>query len=128
MNTLNNANFDDFLNLPQKQQECIRLLVGEGLYKKDIAKKIKVSAQTISTWEKDAKFKSGKAGYNAHYLSESVPEALRTMNNLLRAKSELVRYQAAKDILDRTGYVPVDKKEVELTGGVVIVDDIPPES
>ncbi|RXK19084.1 DNA-binding protein [Macrococcus sp. DPC7161] len=115
MNTLNNANFNDYLNLNPKQQECIRLLVGEGLYKKDIAKKIKVSAQTISTWEKDEKFKSGKAGYNAHYLSNAVPEALRTMRDLLRAKSELVRFQAAKDILDRTGYVPVDKQEIEFT-------------
>ena len=40
-------------------------------------------------------------------------EALRTQKKLLNAKSEMVRYMAAKDILDRAGFKATDKLEVE---------------
>ena len=46
------------------------------------------------------------------------------MINLLDAKSELVRYQASKDILDRTGYTPVERQQIETTATVHFDDDI----
>ncbi|MCH1594340.1 DNA-binding protein, partial [Staphylococcus epidermidis] len=58
------------------------------------------------------------------YLSEKTPQALLTMTSLLNARSELVRFQAAKDILDRSGYTPVDKQQIETTAMVHFDDDI----
>lgn len=46
------------------------------------------------------------------------------MENLLTAKSELVRYNAASDILDRTGHKPTDKVEAEVITPTFI-NDVP---
>ena len=46
------------------------------------------------------------------------------MEQLLTAKSELVRFNAASDILDRTGHKPTEKQEVAHEGLVQLVDDI----
>ena len=46
------------------------------------------------------------------------------MEKLLNARSELVRFNAAKDILDRTGHKPVDKQQVEITEAPKFIDDI----
>ena len=46
------------------------------------------------------------------------------MDKLLDAKSELVRYNAASDILDRTGHKPTDKVEAEVITPTFI-NDVP---
>lgn len=79
---------------------------------------------TISRWKANDKFREGFKGYQAEHLQKQVPKALQTMINLLDAKSELVRFQASKDILDRTGYNPVDKQEVTMQSAVTFNDDI----
>lgn len=81
----------------------------------EIASEIDVNRSTISRWKNNDKFREGFKGYQVEYLSNQVPKALQTMINLLDAKSELVRFQASKDILDRSGYTPIDKQELEVT-------------
>ncbi|MFS1351456.1 hypothetical protein ACLZX5_14480 [Enterococcus faecium] len=46
------------------------------------------------------------------------------MLNLLNAKSEMVRFNAAKDILDRGGFAPVNKQEVTTIQPPTFIDDI----
>jgi hypothetical protein len=46
------------------------------------------------------------------------------MEELLTAKSELVRFNAAKDILDRTGHKPVEVSEMSVTEVPTFIDDI----
>lgn len=48
------------------------------------------------------------------------PKALETLSQLLSAKSENVRLQAAKDVLDRVGFKSPDRSEVTVRGGVRI--------
>ena len=43
------------------------------------------------------------------------PKAVRTMENLLQSESDNVRFSAAKDILDRTGFKPSDNINVKNT-------------
>ncbi|MDQ7113912.1 DNA-binding protein [Staphylococcus simulans] len=123
-NMLNGVNFEDYLKLTKKQREYIRIKNETDLSDKEIAIEINTPQPSISRWKTNDKFKAGLMAYQAHHLESSVPQALQTMISLLNAKSELVKFQAAKDILDRTGYNPIDKQEVEHTGSVQFVDDI----
>lgn len=123
-NMQNNANFDDFLKLSEKQQKYIEIKNETGQTDKTIAKKIGVDTTTISRWKRKEGYQLGLKGYQAYYLSEKTPQALLTMTRLLNARSELVRFQAAKDILDRSGYTPVEKQQIETTATVQFNDDI----
>lgn len=123
-NMQNNANFDDFLKLSEKQQKYIEIKNETGQTDKTIAKKIGVDTTTISRWKRKEDYQLGLKGYQAYYLSEKTPQALLTMTRLLNARSELVRFQAAKDILDRSGYTPVEKQQIETTATVQFNDDI----
>lgn len=123
-NMLNGVNFEDYLKLTKKQREYIRIKNETDLSDKEIAIEINTPQPSISRWKTNDKFKAGLMAYQAHHLESSVPQALKTMISLLNAKSELVKFQAAKDILDRTGYNPIEKQEVEHTGSVQFVDDI----
>ncbi|MEU3431779.1 phBC6A51 family helix-turn-helix protein [Streptomyces gardneri] len=119
---LNNANFEDYLKLSEKQQEYIRLKNETKKTDKQIAKEISIDTTTISRWKRKEDFRVGLRGYQSEYLANTVPKAIQTMIDLLGAKSELVRFQASKDILDRTGYNPVDKQEVESSATVIFHD------
>ncbi|ARM68050.1 MULTISPECIES: phBC6A51 family helix-turn-helix protein [Bacillota] len=123
-NMQNNATFGAYLELTKKQQEYIRLKNETDLAEGEIAVEIDVNRSTISRWKHNDKFREGFKGYQAEHLSKQVPKALQTMINLLDAKSELVRYQASKDILDRTGYTPVERQQIETTATVKFNDDI----
>ncbi|MBM0762776.1 phBC6A51 family helix-turn-helix protein [Staphylococcus epidermidis] len=123
-NMQNNATFGAYLELTKKQQEYIRLKNETDLAEGEIAVEIDVNRSTISRWKHNDKFREGFKGYQAEHLSKQVPKALQTMINLLDAKSELVRFQASKDILDRTGYTPVEKQQIETTAMVHFDDDI----
>ncbi|MEJ7274714.1 DNA-binding protein [Staphylococcus epidermidis] len=123
-NMQNNATFGAYLELTKKQQEYIRLKNETDLAEGEIAVEIDVNRSTISRWKHNDKFREGFKGYQAEHLSKQVPKALQTMINLLDAKSELVRYQASKDILDRTGYTPVERQQIETTAMVHFDDDI----
>ena len=110
--------------MSEKQQKYIEIKNETGQTDKTIAKKIGVDTTTISRWKRKEEYQLGLKGYQAYYLSEKTPQALLTMTRLLNARSELVRFQAAKDILDRSGYNPVDKQEIETNATVQFNDDI----
>mgnify|MGYP003298531376 CR=1 FL=1 len=42
-------------------------------------------------------------------------KALQTINELMDSDDDKVRYQASKDVLDRTGHMASMKKEVTIT-------------
>ncbi|WP_194747598.1 DNA-binding protein [Staphylococcus chromogenes] len=123
-NMQNNATFGAYLELTKKQQVYIQIKTDTGAKDMDIAEQIDVNRATISRWKANDKFREGFKGYQAEHLQKQVPKALQTMINLLDAKSELVRFQASKDILDRTGYNPVEKQEISMQGAVTFNDDI----
>ncbi|ELK6843483.1 TPA: DNA-binding protein [Staphylococcus aureus] len=123
-NMQNNATFGAYLELTKKQQAYIQIKTDTGAKDMDIAEQIDVNRATISRWKTNDKFREGFKGYQAEHLQKQVPKALQTMINLLDAKSELVRFQASKDILDRTGYNPVDKQEITMQSAVTFNDDI----
>lgn len=105
--------------------KAVRLMVRTNMSQKEIAKQIGITEATISKWKRRADFDEVRLHEERLYLGDLAAPALRTMKQLLNAKSELVRYNAASDILDRTGYKPTEKQEVEISAAVVeFIDDI----
>jgi len=108
----------------ENMKKGIKLMVRTNMTQREIADELKVNENTVSQWKKDKDFDEIRQQEERSFLGDLAAEALRTMKGLLKAKSELVRYNAASDILDRTGYKPTDKQEVDINGAVQFVDDI----
>lgn len=94
------------------------------LNQKQIAEELKVTEQTIINWKKRDDFNEELLSYERGYLKGLSGKAMKTMESLLNAKSELVRYNAASDILDRTGHKPTEKQEINAKITPVFIDDI----
>lgn len=93
-------------------EKCITLMLTTNKTQKEIAKEINVAQKTISEWKKTDEFKESRARLNKELFGELAVAATKTMRDLLKAKSEMVRFTAAKDLLDRAGFQPVDKQEI----------------
>lgn len=99
-------------------------MVEKNLNQNEIAKELNVARQTISNWKRNAEFQEELLNVERNLLKGLTGKAIKTMENLLTAKSELVRYNAASDILDRTGHKPTDKVEAEVVTPT-FVSDVP---
>ena len=105
--------------LTEAQVECIKLML-EGITITDIAKKLKVSRQTIYNWEDNAEFKTelDRCGRelvdSAMYkLKRAAPVAADKLVKLLsNGKYEKTQLNAAIDLLDRTTGKATTKVEV----------------
>lgn len=91
-----------FYSLPKKQQKAVMLLF-TGVYKQsEIAEQLQVAESTFYGWKTHEQFRVAQDEYNKFMLSDLTSEAIVTMRKLLKARSEMVRFSAAKDILDRS--------------------------
>ncbi len=109
--------------LNPKQKRCIELMLEGDMTQKVIAETIKVSENTISNWKKDEEFMFEYNTALKSSIKTAAAKAFQTELKLLSARSEMVRYMVAKDILDRAGFKPDDKISVEGAVPVVITGD-----
>ena len=94
-----------------------------GMYRvKDLARVIGVSETTIRNWLPQPEVQMVIQSYQEreHQLIDASLKALRyravdTMNNLMDSPMDAVRFQASKDILDRTGHKPVTEMKIDKT-------------
>ena len=105
-------------------EKAIVLMVRTSLTQREIAKELDVTEETISRWKKRKDFEDLKTAEEKKFLEDLSSKSIRTMEELLTAKSELVRFNAAKDILDRTGHKPVEVSEMSVTDVPTFIDDI----
>lgn len=110
--------------LSSKQKKCIELMASGEFTQKEIAKQINITEKTICTWKKEKEFMGELDALIRISIQSLAAKAFMTQVNLLKAKSEMVRYMVSKDILDRAGYKPDDKFKVEGAIPVVIQDDM----
>lgn len=98
------------------QDQAIALYVsGEKITDSEVARRIGVSRQVVSNWRnKDRQFQERLKTAQFRLLQSHVKDAINTMVELLDARSEHVRFEAASDILTRCGFDPVDKQEVSV--------------
>lgn len=101
-----------FYSLPKKQQMAVMLLFAR-MKQTDIAEKIKVAPQTISAWKSTEKFARAQNEYNQYMLHDLVSEAILTMRDLLSARSEMVRYNAAQYIIDKASLDNLEIDDIE---------------
>lgn len=101
--------------LKPKQKKCIELMVKGDMTQAEIARELKISEQTICNWKKDGEFAGELERANRLVISSLVPRAISKTAALLNAENEQVQLAAAKDILDRAGYKPQDKIQVDGT-------------
>ena len=99
--------------LSRNQIKAIELLAFKGLTQKEVATKLEIHENTITNWKKDDLFMKELDKANRQSIDAASSKAIGVMLGLLNAKSEMVRFNAAKDILDRAGYKPSDKLELE---------------
>lgn len=91
-----------FYSLPKKQQKAIMLLFSGEMNQGEVANNVGISRTTISAWKQKEIFRQAQDEYNRFMLRDLTSEAIMTMRELLDARSEMVRFSAAKDILDRS--------------------------
>jgi len=91
-----------FYSLPKKQQKTIMLLFSGEMNQGEVADNVGISRTTISAWKQKEIFRQAQDEYNRFMLRDLTSEAIMTMRELLDARSEMVRFSAAKDILDRS--------------------------
>lgn len=109
--------------MASKRDKCIHLMVTTDLSQREIAKQIDVAEETISRWKKKENWKKDYQEACKSVFGDLEAKAIKTLENNLKARSEFVRQSSAEFILDRLGYKPTDKVEVD-TNMVVIKDDI----
>lgn len=110
--------------LSTKQKKCIELMASGEFKQKEIAKMINVTEKTICAWKKDDEFMKELDYLIVISIRSVAAKAFKTQTKLLDSKNDMVRYMAAKDILDRAGFKPDEKLKVEGFSTVVIVNDM----
>lgn len=100
--------------LNPKQVKCLELMIQGQLTDKDIAKAINITQKTICEWKKNNKeFQDEYNSLMRSSLQYAAPKAFRKQMALLNSKNDMVAHLAAKDIMDRAGFNPTDKIELE---------------
>ena len=94
-----------------------------GLYtKKEIAMILNTTPNTVNRYLRDEKVIDAIEHYQkveTQLVDQNIKamreKALKTLNELMDCDDVKVRYQASKDVLDRTGHLATMKKEVTIT-------------
>lgn len=107
-----------------KKEQALIMLVSGDLNLSKIAERLKISEKTLYNWRKDDEFDSELRRRLNIKMGTIAAAALRTQSNLLNAKSDMVKHLAAKDLLDRAGYVPDNNINLNTDGTVQIIDNI----
>ena len=105
--TQKNATIDPFLSLSKDKQTFIRLVFEGELTNKEIAVRInKKRVSTVSDWKKKKWFEPAFNAYaNRVIKNQYKNKSLKTLVDLLDAKSEMVRLQTAVTILKMSGMI-----------------------
>ena len=101
--------------LKPKQVKCLQLMIKGDMTDKEIAAAINITQKTICEWKKNCK--EFQDEYNAlmrNSLQYAAPKAFRKQMELLKSRNDMVAHLAAKDIMDRAGFAPTDKVEMDI--------------
>lgn len=97
----------------EKQEKCIALMVTTNKTQRQIAKELDINERTISVWKKEQEFINQLQKEIQNNFSSLALDAQKELGKLLKSKNEYIRIQVAKDILDRAGYKPTEKREIK---------------
>lgn len=87
-------------------QEKAVVMLFDGKTVKTIAKKLKVTERTVYNWKKDKEVIAALRKLSDDFLGIEVSRLLKNQIKLAtKAKSEMVRFYATKDLLDRADFM-----------------------
>ncbi|ORX22487.1 hypothetical protein BVF91_11640 [Thermoanaerobacterium sp. PSU-2] len=122
------------MSLTKKQLEAAKLIAEGNMTDEEIAKACSIGRTTLYRWKKQEEFRQAIDNFTAEMkkdierkLMSMSSKALRELDKLLCARSELVRLQAIKDVLDRLDIKPADKQNIDLKTDMDIVVKLPDE-
>lgn len=99
-----NSQYDDFYSLDKPRRDAIVMLFEDDLTDEQIAENVNRTRRTLAKWKNDPKFKKGQDAYKHVVIKKDYESnAIRKLNSLLSAKSEMVQLQAANSILKLSG-------------------------
>lgn len=120
------------MGLSKRQMEAAKMIAEGHLTQREIAQKLNVTEVTISRWKHQEEFQKAIEDFTAEMkkdierkLMSMSSKALRELDRLLSARSEMVRLQAIKDVLDRLDIKPADKQDIDLKTDMEIVVKLP---
>lgn len=101
--------------LKPKQIKCIELMISGNKTDKEIAKAINISPKTLCQWKKtDEEFQKEYEKMLRNSLQYAAAKAFSKQMSLLKSPMDMVAHLAAKDIMDRAGFSPVEKVEQQV--------------
>ena len=98
--------------LNEKQQKCIALMLTTNKTQKKIADEIGVNENTIGDWKKNKEFQDELQKQLKENFGSLAVIAHKELKKLLTNQNAYIRLQAIKDVLDRAGYKPSDKVDI----------------
>lgn len=100
----NNSQYEVFYSLDKPRRDAIALLFEGEMTDEEIAKNVNRTRRTLAKWKKDPSFQVAQQQYGRLVVRKSYESnAIRKLNKLLEAKSEMVQLQAANSILKLSG-------------------------
>lgn len=100
--------------LKPKQIKCLELMLSGEKTDKEIAEAINISPKTICDWKKNnMEFQTEYNKLMRNNMQYAAPKAFKKQLKLLESKNDMVAHMAAKDIMDRAGFNPTDKIDMD---------------
>lgn len=91
--------------LTAKQTKAVAMLF-DGKTKKEISETLNISEKTVYNWRQQNEFKRALKELSDNYLVELRAMMLKNQEKLaLNAKSEMVKFSATRDLLDRADLI-----------------------
>jgi len=122
------------MSLTKKQLEAAKFMAEGNMTDEEIAKACFIGRTTLYRWKQNEEFQQAIYDFTAEMkknierkLMSMSSKALRELDKLLSARSEMVRLQAIKDVLDRLDIKPADKQNIDLKTDMDIVVKLPDE-
>lgn len=102
--------------LKPKQVECLKLMMqNPKISGKELAEALNVTEKTISQWKnKNTEFQDEYNTLVRSKIQYAASQALGKQIDLLQSRNDMVAHLAAKDLMDRAGFNPVEKIEQEI--------------
>ena len=108
-----------------KRARAVEMLVSGEFKLYEIAEELKISEKTLYNWRCEEEFDAEYRRRMNIKIGRIAGKALKTQEELLESRSDMVKHLAAKDILDRAGYTPDSNINIHGDAAVQIIDDIP---
>jgi predicted DNA-binding protein YlxM (UPF0122 family) len=106
--------------ISKNQRKALQLLFENELTDEEIATECNISRKTLYVWKNNPDFINELRDLSMRGIKNEVPELVKNLKTLaLGARSEMVRFQATKDLLDRANITEFENK-VEVKGNVAV--------